>query len=395
MDNLKLVWSIRSFLDYRVPVFKRLNEITDNGLSVVFPNTRTPERVREKIKEALGINAIELTGETSFGSVIPSNQMANKGWLVTRQPGLAKKIRDLKPDVTIGDGFGQWSVPLLRKRMFGGPPMMMCYERTAHTERHAQWVRRAYRKLALRWIDAACVNGSLSKKYLVNLGMEPEKITTGFMVSEPALGRSAAKLNEGDRARIRKQYNFAGTVFLVVGRLIERKGVLQTLKSWHEFSKSHSDCQLAYAGEGEKLDELKSYCADHQLSNVHFLGNVPYDEIAGLYRASDVMISSTLEDNWSLVVPEAMSCGLPVMNSKYNGCWPELTKDNCTGWVFDPLNQVDFVASLKRCLELRDRYHEIGQSSIELVGQFKADSAAQAILSACRLAYDSGQKIKS
>lgn len=389
-DKLKLVWSIRSFLDYRVPVFKRLNELTGNGLHVVFPDTRTPERVRDKIKEALGENAVELTGERSLGSSAPSNQMANKGWLITRQPGLARKIKELNPDVTIGDGFGQWSVPLLRKRIFRGTPMMMCYERTAHTERNAQWLRRIYRKVALRWVGAACVNGIQSKDYLVSLGMKAEKITTGFMVSEPALGIAASQLTDDDRSRTRNQYGFSGTVFLVVGRLIERKGVMQTIKAWKDFSSQHPDCQLAFAGEGEKQEEMESFCQQNELRNVLFLGSVPYDEIASLYKASDVMISSTLEDNWSLVVPEAMSCGVPVMNSTYNGNWPELTKEGQTGWVFDPLNHDEYVAALNRCLDSREKFEAIGKSSIELVGQFTADSAAQSILTACQIAAGRG-----
>ena len=123
---MKIVWSIRSFLDYRVPVFARLNEECGGNLYVVFPDTRTPARVRDKIKEDLGDNAIELTGEKSLGSKVPSNQLANKSWLFTYQPGLSKVINDLKPDVTIGDGFGQWSVPLLKRRFLKRTPFVLC-----------------------------------------------------------------------------------------------------------------------------------------------------------------------------------------------------------------------------------------------------------------------------
>ena len=131
---MRAVWSIRSFLDYRVPVFDRLNKLLDGELFVVFPDTRTPQRVRDKIKEALGDNAIEMLGERSLGSKIPSNAMANSSWLITYQPGLSKKINSLKPDVTIGDGFGQWSVPLIKRRVFRKTPFVLCYERTQHTE---------------------------------------------------------------------------------------------------------------------------------------------------------------------------------------------------------------------------------------------------------------------
>lgn len=62
------------------------------------------------------------------------------------------------------------------------------------------------------------------------------------------------------------------------------------------------------------------------MRSVHFLGKIPYQEVYKYYGIADVFVLPTLEDNWSLVVPEAMSCGLPVATSIYNGCHPELVK---------------------------------------------------------------------
>ena len=156
-----------------MPVFARLNELAAGNLYVVFPDTRTPDLVREKIKQEIGYNAIELTGEKSIGSKAPSNHLANSSWLFTYQPGLSKVIGSLKPDVTIGDGFGQWSVPLLKRRIFKRTPFVLCYERTAHTERTAQATRTFYRKQMCRWVDAACVNGRLTREFLIsNYGVD-------------------------------------------------------------------------------------------------------------------------------------------------------------------------------------------------------------------------------
>jgi glycosyltransferase involved in cell wall biosynthesis len=55
----------------------------------------------------------------------------------------------------------------------------------------------------------------------------------------------------------------------------------------------------------------------------------------------------TLEDNWSLVIPEAMACGLPVATTYYNGCYPELIQEGKNGFVFDSLRQEDILRTLK------------------------------------------------
>ena len=383
---VKVVWSIRSFLDYRVPVFAALNELCGGNLSVVFPDTRTPQRVRDKIKSALGDQAIEMTGEKSLGSAAPSNLLANRSWLVTYQPGLSKRISSLKPDVTIGDGFGQWSVPLIKRRIFSRTPFVMCYERTAHTERSAQFTRRFYRRSMCRWVDAACVNGAQSRDYLNSLGIPLDRITTGFMASDDQLSQRVATLTDTDLQNVRQQYNLTGTVFLFVGRLIDRKGVLPMFNAWRESLSKNPDATLAIAGEGDHFDEIQSRCKSEGIDNVRLLGSVPYDQIERLYSAADAMVMPTLEDNWSLVVPEAMSCGLPVLNSKYNGCWPELTIDGKTGWVFDPLDPAEFSAKLSAVYDQRSQLSAMSAKCKEIAGSYTPQSAARAILDACELA---------
>ena len=383
---MRVVWSIRSFLDYRIPVFRALNELCNDELHVLFPNTRTPERVRDKIKDALGTNAFEFTGEKSLGAAVPSNQLANRGWLFTYQPGLGKKISQLNPDATIGDGFGQWSVPLIKRRIFKKTPFVMCYERTEHTERNAQLARRIYRKSICKWVDAACVNGRLSKDYLSSLGVNADRITTGFMASDDKLSQGIQDITSDDRVAIKQKYDAHGTTFVFVGRLIDRKGVLPMIEAWKTSLGKEKDATLLVAGEGDRKEEMEAFNREHAIENVKLLGAVPYDDIQRLYASADMLLMPTMEDNWSLVVPEAMSCGLPVLNSVYNGCWPELTIDGQTGWVFDPMDAEDFSAKLSHAFRNRDSLRGMSPECQKLVAQFTPQSAAQAIYDAVKIA---------
>ena len=123
------------------------------------------------------------------------------------------------------------------------------------------------------------------------------------------------------------------------------------------------------------------------LKNVQLLGSVDYDKMALYYAAADVFLMPTLEDNWSLVVPEAMACGLPILTSKYNGCWPELVQDNLNGWVFDSLDPDDIYRCLGLCMTNRQRLKTMGQASTEIVSGHTPEHAARAILDACEIAY--------
>lgn len=124
---------------------------------------------------------------------------------------------------------------------------------------------------------------------------------------------------------LRNHLKIKGVMILFVGQLIPRKGVRELLNAWETFKQSNNeDCTLVYVGSGSQEQELKDIIKSQQIPDVILTGAIDYDHIAPYYKAADCFIIPTLEDNWSLVVPEAMACGLPIATSIYNGCHPEL-----------------------------------------------------------------------
>ncbi len=385
--HMKAVWVTRSFLDYRVPVYRVLCERLGGQFALIYNADYVPARVHQKAQAVLGERAIGLRGELRIGSDRWEG-MANKGMRIPYQRGLIKAILEEKPDVMISDGFFQWTYAALWLRATRRIPHVMCYERTAHTERAAQWYRTAYRKFMLRWIDAMCCNGRLCGEYTQSLGFPPERITYGHMVADvKTLAEKSELITEQQIRQKRSELRLQGIVFLYIGRLIPLKGVLQLLEAWKAFSHETGvgECSLLLVGGGPREAECRAYCEENNLDNVHFVGAIDYDLLATYYRCADVFVIPTLEDNWSLVVPEAMACGLPILCSKYNGCWPELvTPEN--GWVFDPLDVSDTINVLQLCLAKRDSLQAMGETSKRIVGNHTALQAADAIVEACGVA---------
>jgi glycosyltransferase involved in cell wall biosynthesis len=297
-------------------------------------------------------------------------------------------VLDEKPDVLITDGFFQWTSAALWLRATRGIPHVCCYEKTVHTERRAQWYRTFYRRSAMRWIDVMCCNGSLSADYVRSMGFPPGKIKLGNMVADTeGLALKAAAVTDEQKARVVSMHRLQGAVFLYVGRLIRLKGLRELLMGWERFmgGRTCGDVTLLLVGEGPERGNLERYCRDHDLDNVRFAGPIDYDQIAAYYRCADVFVIPTLEDNWSLVVPEAMTCGLPVLCSKYNGCWPELVTGQ-NGWTFDPLTAEDIDKVLRRAISARGRWAEMGERSRALVSAYTPQWAAEVIHEGCRLA---------
>ena len=391
---MRITWVTRSFLDYRIPVFRELDRLCGNQLTLIYNRECTSGTLISKVESVLGGRAIGLEGEFRLATTNKknvTNDFANKGFRIPYQPGLLGKINESKPEAMVSDGFMQWTFAPIWKRIWSrNVPHVMCYERTAHTERNCQWYRRLYRKWAMRHIDAYCVNGSLCGEYLEQLGAKKDQIYYGQMAADTdGLANVVASITQEQADAFLSKLNICGTLFLYVGQLIPRKGIMELLKAWRLANLDNAT--LLLVGDGSQMEELQAYCRQWNLNTI-FMGRVAYEDITKYYRIANVFVMPTLEDNWSLVVPEAMACGLPIACSKYNGCWPELVKPE-NGWVFDPLDRENTIRTIRKInsqdiAELQD----MGQCSRQIVNAFSPATAAQVIWEVCRKTVEHNQE---
>ena len=178
MKNPKVLWVNPSFLDYRIPLYKELNNLYDGNFYLVYSKQRIPQRCIDKIEKTLGDNAIGLPREKQI-KLGGRGDFANTGVSVPFPRGLYKLIKSVNSDVIIAEGFFQFTPWALWYSFIRRKPLIIAYERTAHTERHCPWWRKAYRKLVNKFVSGYIVNGVLTKEYLISQGVNPNKIFTG------------------------------------------------------------------------------------------------------------------------------------------------------------------------------------------------------------------------
>jgi glycosyltransferase involved in cell wall biosynthesis len=146
-----------------------------------------------------------------------------------------------------------------------------------------------------------------------------------------------------DRSQCRAAAGCSGTVFLLVGRLVQRKGFAYFLSAWARLpAELHERAMVVIVGEGEQRAELERLIASHAMRNVRLVGAKPPTELAAYYAAADVFVLPSLEDVWGLVVNEAMCFGLPVLASGQAGSAQELIAGRGCGEVFNPVNVEQF-----------------------------------------------------
>lgn len=379
---MKVLYANPVFSDYRLPFYKKLNELFNGEFYVMYSPTRYHneglERTLQKIPIELKDFSYEYNGETIIKFKKPFNKDFDCYYRFPFFKNFFKSIGKYKPDIIITEGFFQWTPMIIIYSLIHRVPVYIGYERTAHTERFAPVFKTWHRKLTDKFVNGYFVNGTETKNYLISLGIKESKIHIGGMNADSeGLRNGIAKITNENKERLQKKLNLNlnGITFLYSGQFILRKGIIYLLNAWKEHIINYPYDHLILLGGGELLEKYKSEF--NELQSIHFIGKLPYDEVYKYYAISDVFVIPTLEDNWCLVVPEAMSCGMPIACSKYNGGAVDLIKEGENGTIFDPLNSDDVKRSLAFFHNKDLKY--MGNKSIEFEKPFNTDNCAKRI----------------
>lgn len=377
MGNIKVLYCNPMFLDYRLPYYVKLNELFNGNFYILFSRRRYEGRADALLKRILsdmGSNAIPFDGDRLWDVKTRSFAKIPKGQPIAVVHGLFARIRRERPDVLITEGFFQWTPIVALYGFLFRIPVFMGYERTCHTERNKKWYHKMQRKMMDLFIKGYIVNGQETRKYLLNLGVKDNKIHIGGMNADgDGLRKAIANMGQEDKIAFKRKFqDVKGLLFLFTGYLTERKGIKHLLAAWEVHIEKHPFDNLVMVGNGDQFEECKAKYANYP--SLHFEGRVDYDKIHRYYAIADVYIMPTIEDNWSLVVPEAMSCGLPVATSVYNGCHVELVKNGKNGFTFDTFKHGTIV-------DVLDKFHhvnleEFGKNSIELEKEYSTENCA-------------------
>jgi glycosyltransferase involved in cell wall biosynthesis len=151
-----------------------------------------------------------------------------------------------------------------------------------------------------------------------------------------------------------------GDFVLYAGSLSKRKGAIVLAEAAREFLSSHPDLHLVYVGGGITMasgggrrpieEQIREAVGPKLTERVHFLGHVNRENVlACMVRAKVFAFPSSLEA-LGIVVLEAMSCGLPVVCTKYPP-GPEMVEDGVNGLLADPGSPRDLSEKITRLLD--------------------------------------------
>ncbi|GAA0818093.1 hypothetical protein GCM10009111_20370 [Colwellia asteriadis] len=118
--------------------------------------------------------------------------------------------------------------------------------------------------------------------------------------------------------------------------------------------------QLAIVGDGEQRVILETFCQEHELSNVDFLG--ARDDVAQILANTDVFVLSSVAEGIPMTILEAMSAKTPVVSTNVGGI-PEVITDGVEGYLVEKSNPEALAQALKRYIKQPELIIEHGENA--------------------------------
>jgi glycosyltransferase involved in cell wall biosynthesis len=122
---------------------------------------------------------------------------------------------------------------------------------------------------------------------------------------------------------------------LYLGRLHPSKGLEPLLRAWARVQRRFPAWHLLLAGydEGGYRATLETRAAELGLADaVTFTGPSENGDRDRLFAHADLVVLPSPAENFGLVVPEALACGVPVIATK-GSPWPGLAAEDCGWWI--------------------------------------------------------------
>jgi len=164
---------------------------------------------------------------------------------------------------------------------------------------------------------------------------------------------------------------------LFVAHNFALKGLPTLIRAVAELRRTNRPVRLVALGGGQPGRFAKMAQRLGAASAVQFLG--PVEDAAPFYAAADVFALPTWYDSCSLVVLEALACGLPVITTTHNGAG-ELMTEGLEGFLIDdPGDWEELVRSLKLLLDAGIR-SRIGSAARRLAERHPLEANYQQVM---------------
>ncbi len=245
------------------------------------------------------------------------------------------------------------------------------------------------KRLYLPFFSGFIYGGDTHKDYLRHLGVPGFREVHGYnCVDNESIWQATLV------ARKTKKPLFSGNdYFICVARLIPKKNLMRLMRAYAMYVEQCGSIMrpwsLVICGDGPERASIEASIQALGLVDLVILaGRVDeFEDMVNYYAfARALVLASHENEQWGLVVNEAMASGLPVVVANQCGCASSLVKDGENGFAFDGTSAELLAAHLLWLHEHADRLEKMGERSREIIKEYSPEHFANNVLSLYRLA---------
>jgi len=179
--------------------------------------------------------------------------------------------------------------------------------------------------------------------------------------------------------RVRERYQLQSEFVLYAGNVKPHKNLERLIEAFHLVrSRGLDHLKLVLIGdEISKYTALRRAVHRHQLHNyVRFLGYLPEDTLAVMYRLAGVFVFPSLYEGFGLPPLEAMASGTPVVTSNLSSL-PEVAGDAAV--LVDPYSAEAIADGMYRVLTDNDLRSDLRRRGPERAKQFSWEASVRRV----------------
>ena len=251
-----------------------------------------------------------------------------------------------------------------------------------------RWILKEYLKGAIvKQFNGYLVGGSAHRQYMSFLGAPDNHIFEGYDVVDNKLYFEASETARQNQNQLRVELDLPKKYFLAVCRFVSKKNLPLLLEAYRIYREnSDTAWSLVICGDGPLKAELLEIVEKKQIPNVFFPGFHKGKELGIYYGLATCFILPSIQEQWGLVVNEAMAARLPILVSNTAGCAPQLIQEGVNGFTFDPTNSTKLAELMGKMTSSEDLLADMGASSQHLIKSYSPEVFANNLLLAINAA---------
>lgn len=267
-------------------------------------------------------------------------------------------------DVIIFNGYDSFSfILLLIIHIFSNTQKPIAIESDTPLKIPSNFIKRTIKKKYLNFIFKnkyihGLAGGNFSQKDLFKFyGMNEDRIHFLPMVVD---------VNKYKFTPERKRYQ--KFTFMYVGRFISLKQIDTIINEFLINFKGNNMVQLVLVGDGKLYSKIFNKYSVYK--NIIFKGKLLKAELKEEFRLAHVLVLASNNENWGLVINEAMSAAIPVISNVGIGANSDMIEGKKTGLIFNSSIKGDLALKMKRIYENETEYDLFSKNAYNLMHNY-------------------------